>query len=236
MFIRHKTLTPDSIAFRKKIFAVLSVLLVSTFSCSHVPDIYITGLTDPDNIPEKCNSVFPDDDWRFVHSIEATLPGGNTAFMLGVTKISPKNRTIWAVMMTLEGLVLFDAFFDGKMVINRAIPPFDSEFFAQGLMEDIRLIFFHPENTAVEIGLSSNGERICRYHSHENMLTDVIIGQNGSLTVNRYNQYRLHRTVRLYRGEKQKHPSIFQRLELIARKPAEYEMDLFLLEAEPLTK
>jgi len=236
MFIPHKSLTPDSIAFRKKILAVLSVLLVSTFSCSHIPDIYITEFTDPDHILEKCHSVFPDGDRRFVHSIEATLPGGDNAFMLGVTQISPQNRTIWAVIMTFEGMVLFDAFYDGKMVINRAIPPFDSESFAQGLMEDIRLIFFQPEETAIEIGLSGAGESTCRYHSLENLITDVAFGQNNSVTLNIYHRYRLYRTVHFHRRESQSDPSIFQRIELIAHKPVKYEMDLNLLEAEPLTK
>jgi hypothetical protein len=236
MVIGHKTLTLKWVNRIMRPFYLLLISLVSTFSCSHIPKIYLTEYTDSDHIPEKCHSIFPDGDWRFVHSIEVALSGGNNAFMLGVTRISPQNQTIWAVMMTLEGMVLFDAFYDGRMVINRAIPPFDSEFFAQGLMEDIRLIFFQPEKIAVEIGLSGTGESICRYHSPEEIITDVVIGQNNSLTINRYHRNLLHRTVRLYRGETQRHPSIFQRLELIAHKPVKFEMDLNLLETEPLTE
>jgi len=33
----------------------------------------------------------------------------------------------------------------GKLKVNRALPPFDSEDFAKNMIEDIKLIFFTPE-------------------------------------------------------------------------------------------
>ena len=164
------------------------------------------------------------------------MSSDNKAFMLGITRISPENRSIWAVMMTLEGMVLFDALNNGNLVINRAIPPFDSKFFAKGLMEDISLIFFQPEHTKIEIGLSEAGEIVCRYHSTEGVITDVAIGQKDTVTINRYDHNRSYRSVRLYSRDTQDNPSIFRRVELIALKPAKYKMDLDLLEAEPLNQ
>jgi hypothetical protein len=199
-----------------------------------MPKIYKTEFTDPAQILQKCRSVFPDGDRRFVHSIKAELTGVNHAFMLGITQISTQNQTIWAVMMTFEGMVLFDAIYDDSMVINRAIPPFDSEFFAQGLMEDIGLIFFEPEGNSFEVGTLGNGESICRFYTHEKFFTDVTFGQYSHVTVNRYHRHRLHRTVRLYPGETQSDMSAFQRLELIAHGPVKYKMELNLLETELL--
>lgn len=132
--------------------------------------------------------------------------------------------------------MLFDALNNGNLVINRAIPPFDSKFFAKGLMEDISLIFFQPEHTDVEIGHSEAGETVCRYRSHKGMITDVAIGQKDIVTINRYDHNRLYRSVRLYSRETQDNPSIFRRVELIALKPAKYKMDLDLLEAQPLNQ
>jgi hypothetical protein len=216
---------------------VVLILTVSTFSCSRIPQIYNTEFADSDNdILNKCQSVFPDGDRQFVHSIEATLSGKNNAFMLGVTQIYPQSGTIRAIMMTFEGLVLFDAFYDGKVIINRAIPPFDSKFFAQGLMEDIRLIFFQPKGTTVEISLTNTGGNVCRYHHNHDDITDVTIDQSNILTINRYHQRRLYRTVRLHQGKTANDPSIFQRVELIAYRPAKYKMDLNLLESEPINR
>ncbi len=228
MLILHKTLNRIL-----QPFYLLLILLVSNYSCSHIPNIYTTEIDDPDHILEKCRSAFPDSTWNFVHSIEATLSPKNSAFMLGITRIYPQSRSIWAVMVTFEGMVLFDAYDDGNIVINRAIPPFDSEFFVQGLMEDIRLMFFQPKEATVELGLLDTGKYACRYHSNEKTITDVIIEQNGNLTVSRYHHHRLHRSVRFYRGDKQSRPFIFQRLELIAYNPVKYKMNLNLLESEP---
>jgi hypothetical protein len=216
--------------------AYLLLILGLNFSCSHIPNIYPTEITNPNQILEKCRCVFPDNDWHFVHLIEATLSKEHKAFMMGITRISPQSRTIEAVMMTFEGMVLFDAYDNGKIIINRAIPPFDSEFFAQGLMEDIRLIFFQPKEAIVEWGLSDTGKYICRYHGNEETITDVIFEQNDRLTVSSYHRHRLHREIRFYRGDKQSPPFIFQRLELIAHRPVKYKMDLNLLESEPLTR
>lgn len=236
MFINPGTITPKSCKRLLHLVYFLLIPVFSTVSCSHIPKIYKAEFTDPAQILERCHAVFPDGDRRFVHSIEAELAGGNNAFMLGITRISPQNRTIWAVMMTFEGMVLFDAVHNDSMVINRAIPPFDSEFFAQGLMEDIRLIFFEPEGHPIEIGTLVSGESICRFHTHEEMITDVTIGQHSHVTINRYHRQRLHRSIRLYRGETQSDPSIFQRLELIAHGPVKYKMKLNLLEAEFLNE
>jgi hypothetical protein len=76
---------------------------------------------------------------------------------MGVTELSSDPERIHAVMMTIEGLVLFDALFDGKLTINRGVAPFDSREFAEGLMDDIRLIFFKPAGNAVDAGLTEDG-------------------------------------------------------------------------------
>ena len=229
MLIHHKTPAPE-------FFYLLLIFMVFTFSCSHLPRISETEIAEPKRILEKCQHVFPDSDWHFVHSIEATLSKKDKAYLLGITRISPQNQTIWAVMMTLEGMVLLDAFYDSNIIINRAIPPFDSKLFAQGLMEDISLIFFKPEHSDVETGLSDSGETICRYYGHNDRITDVVIEQNGNSIINSYQHNRLHRSIHLYGKEAQHHPFIFQRLELIALKPSKYRMDLNLLNAEPLTQ
>ena len=82
---------------------------------------------------------------------------------MGVTVISPEERKIESVIMTIEGFVFLDAYYDQKVVINRGIPPFDSIDFARGMMDDIKLIFFKPEGGLIESGMSDDGSYLCRY-------------------------------------------------------------------------
>ncbi len=88
------------------------------------------------------------------------MPGGGSFVSMGVTVISSRLRTNRSVIMTFEGFVVFDGEYDGRLIVHRALPPFDSPHFAEGLMEDIRLIFFEPQGPV--IGAGDARERIGR--------------------------------------------------------------------------
>ena len=218
---------------------ILSLLFIFSVSCSTYPKISPVKSTELTKTQDKCNGVFPVGNWRFVHFIEATLPGEKKAFMMGVTQIYPEHKIIRCIMMTLEGLVVFDGLYDGKIVINRGIPPFASDNFAKGLISDLQLIFFHPEGRCIETGVSDTGEWICRYQTDEESTVDVVIHFDNSWTIRRYSHRRLHRTVQAYLGQdsdlhyKNKIP---ERMELIARGRHGYSLNLKLVEAEPIAE
>ena len=67
--------------------------------------------------------------------------------MMGLTVLSSRLRSNRSVIMSLEGFVVFDGEVNQGLTVHRALPPFDSPGFAEGLMADIRLIFFQPEGT-----------------------------------------------------------------------------------------
>lgn len=216
---------------------ILSLLFILTVSCSTYPIIFPVNSTEISKIQDKCNRVFPLGNWRFVHFIEATLPGEKKAFMMGVTRIYPEKKKIHCIMMTIEGLVLFDALYDGKIIINRGIPPFDSDDFAKGMISDLRLIFFQPEGRCIEAGVSDIGDWICRYQTDEKTTVDVLIHFDKGWTISRYLHHRLRRTIQAYFGKdsdlttKNKIPD---RLELIARGGQKYSLGLKLVEAESI--
>ncbi len=218
---------------------ILSLLFVLIVSCSTYPIISPVKSLELTKIQDKCNGVFPIGKWLFVHSIEATLPGGKKAFMMGVTQIYPEKKKIHCIMMTIEGLVVFDGLYDGKIVINRGIPPFASDNFAKGMISDLRLIFFQPEGRHIETGVSDTGEWICRYQTDDEATVDVVIHFDSRWTIHRYNGHRLRRTIQAYLSQGSVllyNNKIPGRLELTARGGHGYSLSLKLVKAEPIEK
>ena len=98
-------------------------------SCSALPKLQPSNRSARVELPPACQRLFPNGEWQFVHSIEAVMPGGHKGLVMGVTVISSRDRIAHCVLMTIEGLVVFDARYDQELVINRAVAPFDREGF-----------------------------------------------------------------------------------------------------------
>ena len=163
------------------------ILLLGTVSCTGLPKL---DPVNPSTIPEihkKCSNVFLEGKWRFVHLIEFTMPGNKKSFVLGITVISPEERKIESVIMTIEGFVFLDAYYDQKVVINRGIPPFDSIDFARGMIDDIKLMFFKPEGSLIESGTSGDGSHVCRYKNDAGSVIDVITNNGCNWEIRQYN-------------------------------------------------
>ena len=104
---------------RSSTLFLLGMLLLT--ACAGMPRINAVDTARASKALKACENAFPDGKWQFAHVIEANLPGGREAQLIGVTEMSSKPERIHAVMMTIEGLVLFDALEDGKLTINRVL-------------------------------------------------------------------------------------------------------------------
>jgi len=136
---------------------------------------------------------------QFIHSLTAILPNGDTHVAIGVTTVDPDMETIHCAIMTIEGLVLFDAEYNQKIIINRSIPPFDSMEFAQNILNDIRLVFFKPTGGLEEAGRAGPGADICRYRRCDGMIEDVVIHQNGNWEIHQYDtHHKLVKTIKVF--------------------------------------
>jgi len=210
---------------------LLSLMMIPVlFSCVGPPMIYPSP--DPATTASiACDVPFPDGRWQFLHTIEARMPGGSKGVLMGVTVISSHTRSVRCVIMTVEGLVLFEAEYDRQLVVHRGIEPFDSPEFARGLMEDIRLIFFRPRGAMIDIGRLKDGARICRYQDSEGRVHDTIIHENSSWELRQYDYHRKRiRTVRAVPSERSaaQFPQFF---ELTAHGNHEYQLTMTLVEA-----
>ena len=126
-------------------------------SCTGLPKIDPVNLSTIPEIHQRCSDVFLDGKWQLDHLIEFAMPGNKKSFVRGITVISYGREKNKSVIMTIEGFVFLDAYYDQKVIINRGIPPFDSIDFVRGMMDDIKLMFFKPETDPIESGISGDG-------------------------------------------------------------------------------
>jgi hypothetical protein len=223
-----------------KPFLLLLGVMGLILSCSSLPQVYPKGASADLQPDRTCRGPFPDGDWQLLHSIEATFPGGNKGFLMGLTVISSSNKTARCVIMTIEGFVVFDALYDKKISVQRAIAPFDSETFANGLIEDINLIFFKPSGPVKTSGILKSGAAVCRYQKPAGQTLDIINQGEHNWEIRQYlPDYRLVRTVRTMPA---KDPDLVDRkgiadkIELTAHGSPGYSLIMDLVEAVPLAK
>lgn len=215
--------------------SLLLILLLFMVSCAGLPRPEpINSLVAP-GTPRECSIPFVSNRWQFVHSIECTMPDGRKTFVIGVTDISPDMETIHCVIMTIEGLVVFEGRYERReIVINRGLPPFDSWDFACGLMNDIRLLFFKPGCKLIDSGMSGNGSYICRYKDDKDMIVDVITNQDMTWEIRQYENEVLTRSIKAGAngpGSSADQRGIPARIELVAHGPVKYTLMLDLIRA-----
>lgn len=213
----------------------LLILLLSMISCAGLPGPEpINSLVTP-GTPRQCSIPFVSNRWQFVHSIEGTMPNGRKTFVIGVTDISPDMETIHCVIMTIEGLVVFEGRSERReMVINRGLPPFDSGDFAGGLMNDIRLLFFKPDGKLIDSGTLGNGSYACRYKNDKDIIVDVITNQDRTWEIRQYENEILIRSIKARAegpGSSANQKGIPARIELVAHGPVKYTLLLDLIRA-----
>jgi hypothetical protein len=202
-------------------------------ACAGPPALKPLPPAAADQTLDRCRSLFADHDWRLVHTIAAELPGAQTRTVIGVSLVSPAQRSIQAVLMTVEGVILFDATYAaGAVDVHRALPPFDSEAFASGLMQDVHLLFLAPDTAAFESGRLESEGPACRFVRKDGRTLDIVPEADGRWHLSLYEGRRLLRQVRAEACGWA--PRIPCRLELTAQGRLSYHLEMSLIEAQPL--
>ncbi len=202
------------------------ILFFILMACSHNTDIQPFISSDDNAV---CSIPFITEKQRFIHVIEAELPNKANLSMIGITVISPETDSIQCVIMTIEGFVIFDAEYEHELKINRGVPPFDSRAFAQGMIDDIRLIFFKPNGVFSQSGNLKDGSHACRYTDKDNSVTDLITTPDNHLEIRKYDKnLELARSVKTS-SDKEMIP---ERLELTAYGDNPYALKLKLIKYE----
>jgi hypothetical protein len=197
-------------------------------ACSNLPQIKPAGPDLQPNLRERCQSVFPAGPRQF----EARLPDDSRAMTLGIVTLDPDKGVIHCVIMTIEGLVLFDARYHKAVAVNRAVYPFDSPEFAESMMADIRLIFFPPGGVMAATGVFDNDFPGCRWQNSEGLAVDVILNKKRGWIIRQYDvSDHLSGQVRANALNLEGIP---EKIELSRHKFPSYTLKMTLLQAERL--
>jgi hypothetical protein len=214
----------------------LSVCLIVMTACARLPRIDPYPVGCPVEAASECRDLFPRGHWQLFHSIEATLPGGSKQILTGVSVLSSENRSIRCALMTLEGFVIFSGRWNGELTVERAVPPFDRPGFAEGLMADLRLLFFAPQDPLLATGRLGQGDPVCRFGSAENTI-DIAIQPNGSRIVRQYASDRRLTRIVVAGDLSQKPQGTFPKhLFLKHHGIIGYQLELKLIEAIPINE
>ncbi|MDL2268742.1 hypothetical protein LJC71_02385 [Desulfosarcina sp. OttesenSCG-928-A07] len=134
-----------------------------------------------------CRDLQLSGSWQFVHIVEATPPGYKTVTLMGVVQIHETLQELHCALLSLEGLVLFEAHWkDGETTVLRALPPFDKPGFTDGLMADLGFIFLAPEITSQVFGRMDDGTPVCRYELADGEIRDMMAFLDGGWKLMRY--------------------------------------------------
>ncbi len=127
----------------RRLIPILLVTLALS-ACASVPILKPLDPALKTAVEEGCRRPFLFSKYRLVHALETVLPDGKKETAIGIVVADPRTRRLQMALMTLEGFVLFAAESGETLVVNRAVPPFDSPGFSKRMEEDIRLAFFLP--------------------------------------------------------------------------------------------
>ena len=219
---------------------VLALMMLSFLAaCAGRPQLpELTGLiadtsTAAGSSQQGCEQPFLAGHWQLVHAIDFNRGGRGGTSLIGVTTLA--GRRLHCLLMTVEGLVLFEAELDQQqLAIQRAIPPFDKADFARGLMADVQTIFVSPAQQPVT-GRLAGGETVCRYQADNGQITDIMMAAAGGWQLNVYDSARqLIRTVSAGSPLAKAGRMIPANLELSASGLNEYTLTMTLISADKL--
>jgi len=209
--------------------------LLFVVSCACLPDIRPANGPAALAIQAGCDATFPVGKWQFVHTIEATLPGGRKGLVMGVTVVSSAGRAMDCIILSPEGLVLFEARQEQDLVIRRAVFPFEEKAFAEGLVRDVQLMFLRPDASLSESGFLENGSSVCRHQGHDGKIVDIITHLDHAWEIREHGEDgRLTRTVEAWSLKSTGSPDqwpVAEKMKLVSYGFPGYELTMTLVDA-----
>jgi hypothetical protein len=178
----------------KRLFPLLFILALSA-SCANLPQIMPDTRCAPD-AAMALSTVFPSGRWQLTHAMDAIVPGGKKSGLIGVSVLSSADRSIACALMSLEGFVIFSGRYDGRLTVDRALPPFNRPGFAKGLIDDLMMLFFKPDGPMQKTGMLPDGAGVYRFGASGGGTTDIILRDDHAWSVQKYSsRHQLERSV-----------------------------------------
>jgi hypothetical protein len=215
---------------RKGLNICLLGFLILSAGCAPISETTLRP-GSPNDLP-GCYAIFPGEPWESVHRIEATIRGGGSSSLLGVTKGDPSERRLQSLLLTPEGFILFDAeLSEGGIAVRKAVAPFDSPAFARGLMEDVSLLFLPPQVKPTAWGMETDGTMICNWEDRDDSHTEISGSMDSGWRILRQNKKGKVIKEIVLNGPFVN--GLASRIELRAFKPVPYRLRLTLVQPSP---
>lgn len=210
-------------------FASLLIVFFLLISCQTLP-----AIKEPASQEQNvfiCPHPFVQQKTTFIHSIEVQMSGNIKSAVIGITEVNPATLELACVIMSIEGMVLFEAREkEGFINVSRALPPFDSARFAKNMIEDINLIFFAPNGKPKIMGYLPEGKTVCRWCSDNSDIIDVVRDTKGFAEVKRYTSCgQLKRYVKFSNTP----DAPYKKIDLHADELSDYNLIMTLIESRP---
>ena len=216
----------------RRLIPILLVTLALS-ACASVPILKPLDPALKTAVEEGCRRPFLFSKYRLVHALETVLPDGKKETAIGIVVADPMTRRFQMALMTLEGFVLFAAESGETLVVNRAVPPFDSPGFSKRMEEDIRLAFFLPAKEPLAWGRGEGGETVCRFGRPDGGFVDVSTAGNGSVEIRLYEEGGgLRKRVAIPSFNRD---GLAERIEIRSEAWPSYTLHLRLIESEAIT-
>ncbi|MDI6741322.1 MAG: hypothetical protein QMD11_01165 [Smithella sp.] len=205
------------------------LLMAFVMACQSLPTIHPSGSGE---IHFDCADPFTKHPYRFVHAIEARMPGDVRSSVIGITLVEPAGRFISCAIITAEGMTLWEAESSASgTIIHRALPPFDSARVSQNMLEDIKLVFLPPQGQLYQKGYLSDESKVCRYQEENGDWVDVKENKSGNVEIGLYSSSgALKRQILFKKIAK----DIYQSIELQADAIFDYLLLMTLIDAQPI--
>lgn len=162
---------------------VAGVLCLLAAACGGLPQIISAPPGELPQLGQACKAVFPSDVRTAIHAIEVELPGGKSSSVIGVSALDPQSGALRCVLLTSEGVVLFDGVSTAlDVTVRRSLPPLDDKEFAARLFSDVRFMFLAPPGEIAAAGTLVDRRSVCRWQGKTETV-DVVLEEDGGWTV-----------------------------------------------------
>jgi len=218
----------------RRILATFLLMALSCAGCSQLPPVTPAPVPGKHGPQDVCQGAFLHTPWQLYHSITARMPGGQQAVLTGVTIVRPGEGTLRAVLMTLEGLVLFDGEYADRIVVHRALGPFARPGFARGLLADVGMLFVAPREAPEICGADARRRLVCRTALARGGWLDITADPEAGWILKRYNEQRQQERIVTGTPGLETPLARASAITLIATGSQSYRLDLKLVDAVPL--
>lgn len=136
-----------------------------------------------------CIACFSQHEFTVVHRVDYLYKKDSKISFIGVTKANPLKYSYRSILLTVEGMIVFDAEMSGgDLTVHHVAPSIDSTEFIKGLLDDVAFIFFSPHGDPLWTDKSLQGETTCCWLAPEGGAIKMTVRDKGGWTINNYSK------------------------------------------------